>query len=952
MKNFLFILFPLICITLHGQEPYTIHYTINDGLPTNTIYSAFKDSKGYVWFASDVGIIKYDSYNFELFNTDNGLTGNEVFKIKEDYKGRKWLLTLNGTPAFIKNEKIYNHNNSTLIKKIKSNSLLIDFYQDSDNTIYLVSKNGTISMIKDSLVENLSISKTNASGVWKNNNQLSILTNEGIYNTDTRSIQRLPVPKIPYRVFHQKKKTYYNDTNVLYRLNENNQIEKVLELPKETEIIDIYEESNNKLWVCSRKGLFLYKNKILEKHYFKNETVTSIILDIEGNYWVTTLSNGIYLVPSFNILRRKLKINTIAKKSPNEIWFGGAKNDFYIKKGKTFVHNEFNNKWRKDNISKIRFFGDITYIIGKVGTYKITSKQTIKTLISVNDLLLIKDTLFLATTYSSIINSKDLDVGNYDIIHANKILERRSNVLEKGANNTIFIGTNLGLYSYSSKNGISFLGHKNDELKSSIKALLFNPNTNLLLVATSSKGLIILKNKKAKYSLSKLNGLNNNTVTSIGKMTDSTYLVGSNKGLNLLTLGKNKLTLENYNSALGFKNKKINAISYVSDTIYIATNNNLLYFNQSYFKKNTSQPISIIKDIYSNNIRLEKSNLFDIDYKKNDIKIEFTGISYLDEGNLDFYFKLNDNNWSTTKQTQVNYESLTPNSYKFSLYSVNGLGQKSKIEVIEFSIKKPFWKKWWFLLLTTILISFVVIYFINARIKKANKQFEKEKKSLLLEKENIELENQMLALEQKALRLQMNPHFIFNALNTIKGYYSEGNVQDASDYISNFSKLLRLLLENVEQYISLAIEIKMLDLYLQLTQVRYQFKFKYRIKIDKKINEEEIGIPTLLMQPIIENAIIHGIAPKSERGNILISFDKKENMLICSVTDNGIGRKATFKNKRNNHTSKALKITKERLNLIEVQEKTTCNLEFIDLYKNQKANGTKVIISIPIINIY
>jgi sensor histidine kinase YesM len=212
----------------------------------------------------------------------------------------------------------------------------------------------------------------------------------------------------------------------------------------------------------------------------------------------------------------------------------------------------------------------------------------------------------------------------------------------------------------------------------------------------------------------------------------------------------------------------------------------------------------------------------------------------------------------------------------------------------------------------------------------------------------------MIELEQKALRMQMNPHFIFNALNTIKGYYSEGNDEKAGDYISKFSMLLRMLLENTEQTIPLATELKMLKLYIELTQIRYKNVFDYDIKIDPKINLEDTAIPTLLLQPIVENAIIHGLAPKKEHGLLEISFDKIGNSLRCKVVDNGIGIKASLeKQKQRQHESKAISITKERLSLLDNEENTEIIFsinEILDELNN--SIGTEVIIQIPFKSIW
>jgi LytS/YehU family sensor histidine kinase len=208
----------------------------------------------------------------------------------------------------------------------------------------------------------------------------------------------------------------------------------------------------------------------------------------------------------------------------------------------------------------------------------------------------------------------------------------------------------------------------------------------------------------------------------------------------------------------------------------------------------------------------------------------------------------------------------------------------------------------------------------------------------------------MIALEQKALRLQMNPHFIFNALNTIKGYYAEGDSINASTYISRFSKLLRMLLENTDQSIPLSNEIEMLELYIELTKIRYKNKFESKIIVDEHLNTNEIMIPTLLLQPIVENAIIHGLAPKNEIGLLHVSFMKKGNQLECIVEDNGIGRNASAQRQRE-YQSKAIEITTERIALFS-QDNTSSSFEIVDLKNNNLPTGTKVIINIPLISIW
>jgi LytS/YehU family sensor histidine kinase len=213
------------------------------------------------------------------------------------------------------------------------------------------------------------------------------------------------------------------------------------------------------------------------------------------------------------------------------------------------------------------------------------------------------------------------------------------------------------------------------------------------------------------------------------------------------------------------------------------------------------------------------------------------------------------------------------------------------------------------------------------------------------ERDMAKMEKQVIELEQKALRLQMNPHFIFNALNTIKGYYAEGDFVHASNYIAKFSKLLRKLLENEEQVTTLDNEIEMLRLYIELTQIRYQGKFDYVITLAPKIEPQLLLIPNLLIQPLVENAIIYGLGPKPEKGFLNIVFEINNENLLCIVEDDGIGRQAALKNQaQREYKSKAGDIIRERLALFD----KTCTMEYFDNQQNNKPAGTKVIITMPI----
>jgi len=198
--------------------------------------------------------------------------------------------------------------------------------------------------------------------------------------------------------------------------------------------------------------------------------------------------------------------------------------------------------------------------------------------------------------------------------------------------------------------------------------------------------------------------------------------------------------------------------------------------------------------------------------------------------------------------------------------------------------------------------------------------------------------NRDLATSQlTALRSQMNPHFIFNALNSVQRYILKGDVDQANKYLSKFSRLQREVLNNSSQdFISLEKEIEILELYLQLEQLRFDDKFEYHIHVDKQIDPGEVKIPPMVVQPFVENAIWHGLMPRLGPKNVEIRFTlSPEDLLHCSICDNGIGRAASARLKNNHdgaplHQSKGLSLVHERLHILEQLYQRPYLVEVVD----------------------
>ena len=219
-------------------------------------------------------------------------------------------------------------------------------------------------------------------------------------------------------------------------------------------------------------------------------------------------------------------------------------------------------------------------------------------------------------------------------------------------------------------------------------------------------------------------------------------------------------------------------------------------------------------------------------------------------------------------------------------------------------------------------------------------------------KKTLTLQKELAEYEQKALHLQMNPHFVFNCLGSISSFIVQNGTDSAIKYLAKFSKLMRLTLEySKEALIPIDKEIESLQNYLELEQLRFNQVFDFTITKSADI-EDDLALPPLLLQPFVENAIIHGLIPKQEKGKIDISFELKGENLLCSIIDNGVGLEASQKLKEQSvsiHKSMALDITKKRLEMMETstQKKSFVTIEEV-VDENGVVKGTKVVLHLPV----
>lgn len=291
----------------------------------------------------------------------------------------------------------------------------------------------------------------------------------------------------------------------------------------------------------------------------------------------------------------------------------------------------------------------------------------------------------------------------------------------------------------------------------------------------------------------------------------------------------------------------------------------------------------------------------------------------------------------------ASYTNLPGGDYLFEVKAQNALGEWGPIVSIPVFIQTPYYKTWWFLSLSILLITAIIFALYRYRIRDIQKT----------EHLKSEFNRQIAETRMEALRAQMNPHFIFNSLNSINRYIIKNDVQTSSLYLTRFAKLIRLVLDNSKhKLIPLANELEALRIYIELEAFRFENKFTYTLEVDDSLDTEFIEVPPLIIQPYVENAIWHGLLHKEDSGVLSIKVSKDIDFLIIEVEDNGVGRKRAMEFKSSNSPTRksvGLKLTEDRIHLSGKENETTVAPEIVDLYNEDGlAIGTKVIIRIKL----
>jgi len=330
----------------------------------------------------------------------------------------------------------------------------------------------------------------------------------------------------------------------------------------------------------------------------------------------------------------------------------------------------------------------------------------------------------------------------------------------------------------------------------------------------------------------------------------------------------------------------------------------------------TETPLHIIRSMRGKitNIQINKNPIalneqLDLTHEQNTIDIQYHLLSFASNGKNTYYTKLEplEKEWRKSTSRSVNYLSL----------------------------QKAYWQTTWFKILAGLLTLGLIVAIVRQRDRKHREKLNKEK----------EIERRMAVLELSALKAQMNPHFVFNALGAIQYFIQTNDVESADNYLTRFARLMRKYLDSSkERMVSLKEEIELLTIYTDLEKLRFEDLFSVEVKVSDSIRKEDTFLPSMIVQPFVENAINHGLNERRDKNGLLqIHFTKKYQTLYCTITDNGIGRVNAQKSKWKGHKSRGMQIINDKVETLKASDIADVTIAINDLNPNDTIfPGTQV----------
>ncbi len=976
MKFFLTAISLFLAYPGFAQHPDFWSVDEESGLSSNVVYDLLEDSKGYIWIGTDRGLVRYNGQTLETF-TSASQKSLAITGLHEHDYGRVWGVNFSQHVFYVasdsmielklplEREEIQGHIKAVLIgdmlyvysynhaDRLNTETMEwdIDFYQVN----WPLTNNGTTRKVLYSISGNDDVYALSFSEVLhhvKNDeitHKVSVPKKSGYHRSCWFQENQVLVPHGFLPILKYDSET--GDTTsipVSYQAHS-----------MSTRVLVCLDDGAGNLWLCTSEGARIIESEAVvfpRQLFFSEYQISRVIKDREGNWWFSTLQHGVKVISGVEIVTHDeensdlefTEISSLGIDSEGRVLIGSY--DGRVQKvgldGKLSATIDLN--FRKEVNGFVEFDGQ-SWAFGEQivsldnGTVKNLNRPvSIKQVEEVgnNALAIVSSEGFAVTDFSG--NRPKIPV-NWKLsesIESRGILLKRGTGMRKfqsvGQEQDFYLASTQGLVFHSYGVETELLADDGSSIYSLDLAI---DNQGLLWVSTVSQGILAFNGVRLEQSI-KPDLFGEAVQFSDIEVHDGKIWVASSTGL--FRINPEDQKYEKFDESDGLPTKSINDLVVANGFVWLGTMKGLVKIPLDHTSVNSNPPILALGKVMVNNKDVVLTE--DLAHTQNNVTFKLDAIALRSRGSGKILYRLSglNDSWQEVPmaENEIRFLALAPGEYTFDTKLLNEDGYESELISTSFTITPPFWQTWWFYLFVVIIVSGAVSGIFLFRIREVRKR--------------DRVQHDLRASELSALKAQMNPHFVFNALNSIQDYILMNQTELANDYLGKFARLMRKTLDQSQQNtVTLAEELDLLNLYLELEAIRFEDEFAYSVNVEKLLNPELTEIPAMIVQPFVENAIKHGLLHIKDDRKLSVDFKMNGTVLECRIEDNGIGLEASrIMNERRSksHRSFGTGAAKKRLVLLNEGRKERISVEMKDVTDKAKGtSGTHVLLRIPII---
>ncbi len=964
-----------------GIPPYH-KFNISEGLPSSTVFDVMQDRDGFIWMATLGGVVKFDGIRFMVFKAKDGLNVTSTVALAQRSNGDILFGSYENGISVLRNGKISNYYHDTEGKQFPCSYFFMTNDPKNGELLWSYKNSGWLHPLKDRngkgvLLSPVITGRVRANRVAVTNGRVLISANIGLYELKDRETLPLKIeglPEVPlFKIFPTRDGSILiGSKGVIYRIR-GNRVSNVYRLKAESDSRDVnelIEDRSGNIWFSLvNGGLYMMDLKTGEEidlakgTGLKSSNITSMLEDREGNIWISTYGKGVFCFHNlyitcfneFDGLSNNI-INSVMVTSKGEVVAGTTDGVNILQSGRFFRPPGFSLPAQPEYIYRTSEL-DNTIITAGVYIMKIPAKFTFN---GVNFKLFNRPAFFVRRDGS-------LWLGMFDNgfqllwdplkseapqaemrVFSDSAKNYRVNDIREDKDGNVWLASSKGLCKVSNIkiHGNQLTGDRiyftdDKVLGYSLRSISIDINGDLWFAG--EKGIAVYRSRTDKItSWTKFEGHDLSQATSISFDSARRLWVGTMSGLFVF----DKRETLKFHRMNGLPSSEILSLAFdpARNHMYIGTSDGLARFDiDRFYKTSPPKPGVKVTGVHNSEYTLRAGTELEVGPGDRNLRIDFSSLLYSSPGAITYRYSFNGKN-DTTENGSISFTNLEPGEHTLTVEAVSdnlppGTPMKMNIDVLPvFTETFPFR-----LLLLTI---FLLVVFVAVRVR-LNSSARKASEKLAMNERINDLKHQ-------ALSAMMNPHFLFNSLNSVQYLVNSKRNEDANNYIAMMAQLMRKNLDaSANGFILVSEEIERLKLYLELEKMRFSHKFDFQITIGEGIQAEKIQIPNMIIQPFVENSIWHGLADTKSDGLITIHFAMEadaslNNILRIRITDNGIGIANAIKKRNSEHISRGMGIIEERLKLLSMKMEIPKPIVIDDLgEKTIDSSGTEIIISLP-----